>query len=272
MAAAQAAGTGGAGRYASVNGLQLYYEVHGTGQPLVLIPGGLMTIAQMDAIVPPLAQTRQVIALEPQAHGHTADIDRPLTYEQMAGAAAALIAHLDLGRADVLGFSVGAGVALQVAVRHPDRVRKLVVLSGTFRGDGEYAEIRALETAFEPDMSMLAANREAYIAAAGTADGWPPLVVKMRQLLREEYDWSEAIRGIRAPTLIAVGDADTVPPAHAVELFGLLGGGTAASAMGGPGRAQLAVLPGTTHFSILQRRELLPMLTGFLDAPVPGGE
>ena len=271
MAAEHAAGTAGAGRHAAVNGLRLYYEVHGTGQPLVLIPGGLMTIAQMGTVVPSLAQTRRVIALEPQAHGHTADVDRPLTYEQLADDTAALMAHLDLGRADVLGFSVGAGVALQVTVRHPDRVRKLVVISGTFRGDGEYPELRAFTAAFEPDLPMLAANRAAYIAAAGDAGGWASLVAKMRQLLREEYDWSEAVRGIQAPTLIAVGDADTLPPAHAVELFGLLGGGTAASAMGGPGRAQLAVLPGTTHFSILQRPDLPSLLTGFLDAPAPGG-
>src|SRR6476619_6382681 len=155
-------GTGGAGRYASLNGLAMYYEVHGSGDPLVLLPGGLMTIAQMGPLVPALARSRQVIALEPQAHGHTADIARPLTYEQMADDTAALIAHLGLGRADVLGFSVGAGVALQVAIRHPDRVRQLVVLSGTFRGDGEYAELRAFTSVFEPDMPMLAANREAY--------------------------------------------------------------------------------------------------------------
>jgi len=150
MAAAHAVGSVGAGRYAAVNGLQLYYEVHGTGQPLVLIPGGLMTIAQMGALVPSLAQTRQVIAIEPQAHGHTADIDRPLSYEQLADDTAVLMAQLDLGRADVLGFSVGAGVALQVAVRHPDQVRKLVVLSGTFRGDGEYAELWAITATFPP--------------------------------------------------------------------------------------------------------------------------
>ncbi len=159
--ASQAANTGGAGRYASVNGLRMYYEVHGTGSPLVLIPGGLMTIAQMGEIIPALARSRQVIALEPQAHGHTADIDRPLSYEQMADDTAALIAHLGIGRADVLGFSVGAGVALQTAIRHPEAVRKLIVLSGVFRGDGEYAEVRAFAASFAPDLPMLAAFLDA---------------------------------------------------------------------------------------------------------------
>lgn len=271
MSAAQAADTDGAARYAPINGLHLYYEVHGSGQPLILIPGGLMTIAQMGPLIPALAQSRQVIALEPQAHGHTSDIDRPLVYEQLADDTAALIAHLGLGRADVLGFSVGAGVALQTAIRYPEAVRKVVVLSGTFRGDGEYAEIRAFESTFAPDMPVLGANRAAYMAAAGTADGWASLVEKMRALLAEEYDWSEQVRSIQAPTLIALGDADTLPPAHAVALFGLLGGGTAASAMGGQKKAQLAVLPGTTHFSILQRDGLVPLLTGFLDAPMPQG-
>lgn len=258
------------GSYASVNGLTMYYEIHGTGEPLVLIPGGLMTIDMMGQIVPSLARSRQVIAIEPQAHGHTSDIDRPLTYEQMADDTAALIEHLSLGRADVLGFSVGGGVALQAAVRHPDVVRKLVVVSGTYRGDGEYPEIRAFTSSFDPAMPALTANREAYVNAAPTPEGWAPLVAKMRQLLSEEYDWSKDVAAIHAPTLILLGDADTLPPAHVVELFKLLGGGTAASAMGGLANAQLAVLPGTTHFSILRRIDLLlAIIAPFLDAPMP---
>jgi pimeloyl-ACP methyl ester carboxylesterase len=270
MAATPEANTGATAAYAAVNGLDMYYEMRGTGAPLVLIPGGLMTIAMMGPIVPTLAQTRQVIAVEPQAHGHTRDVDRPLTYEQMADDTAALISHLHLERADVLGFSAGGGVALQIAIRHPEVVRKLVVVSGTYRGDGEFAEIRAFTTAFDPDLPMLSANRDAYLSAAPTAGGWAPLVTKMRELLRQEYDWSAEVAAIRAPTLIVVGDADTMPPAHAVELFGLLGGGTPASAMGAPSKAHLAVLPGTTHFRILHRLDLLlPILTAFLDSPTP---
>jgi pimeloyl-ACP methyl ester carboxylesterase len=257
----------GPGRFASINGLRIYYEVHGAGDPIVVIPGGLMTIAMMRPLVDLLAQSRQVIGLEPQAHGHTADIDRPLTYEKMADDTAALIRHLGLGQADVLGFSVGAGVALQTAIRHPDVVRNLIVISGKFRGDGEFPEIRAFEATFAPDLPMLAPLRQAYLAAAPNPDGWASLVSKMRRLLAEDFDWSGDVAAIRTPMLIVVGDADTVPVAHALQLFTLLGGDTAAAAMGQRGNAQLAVLPGTTEFALLQRTELLqaiipPFLAG----------
>jgi pimeloyl-ACP methyl ester carboxylesterase len=253
----EATKTGTSG-YAPVNGFDLYYEVHGTGEPLVVVPGGLMTIAMMGEIVPVLAASRQVVAIEPQAHGHTADVDRPLSYEQMADDVAALIAYLGLERADVFGFSVGGGVALQTAIRHPAAVRKLVVVSGTFRGDGEYPEMRALTASFHAEMPILAGIRDGYLRAAPRPEGWPALVEKMRQLLTEEYDWSREVAAIRAPVLIVVGDADTLPPSHAVELFALLGGGTAASAMGRLANAQLALLPA--------------IVAPFLDAPLPDAE
>ena len=147
--------TDGKGNYTEVNGLTMYYEIHGTGKPLVVLPGGLMTIGMMGQVLPALAKTRQVIAVELQAHGHTADIDRPLTYEQMADDIAALIKHLGLERADVFGFSVGGGVALQTAIRHPEVVRKLVVASAPSKSDGEYPEIHALEASFNPDAAFL---------------------------------------------------------------------------------------------------------------------
>jgi pimeloyl-ACP methyl ester carboxylesterase len=270
MAATREATKDSKGGYASVNGLDLYYEAHGAGDPLVLLPGGLMTIDMMGPIVPSLAQTRQVIAVEPQAHGHTADIDRPLTYEQMADDTAALIAHLGCDRADVFGFSAGGGIALQTAIRHPEVVRKLVVVSGTYTSDGEYPEIRTLEASFQPDLPMLSPLRDAYVRVAPNPDDWPTLVAKVRQALMDDYDWTTDVAAIRAPTLIVVGDADTLPPAHAVALFEVLGGGRAASAMGNPAKCQLAVLPGTTHFSILQRTDLLlAVITPFLAAPMP---
>jgi pimeloyl-ACP methyl ester carboxylesterase len=256
------------GHVAPINGLQLYYEIHGAGDPVVVIPGGMMTAAMMTPLVALLAPSRQVIILEPQAHGHTADIDRPVSYEQLADDTAALLDHLGLPQVDVLGFSVGAGVALQAAIRHPDRVRRLIVLSGTFRGDGEFPEIRAFEASFTPDLPLLAPLRQAYLAANPNSDGWATLVTKMRALLATAYDWSDQVRATRAPTLIVVGDADTLPVAHALQLFMLLGGETAAAAMGHPGRAQLAVVPGTTHFNLLERTELLrAIVPPFLAAP-----
>jgi pimeloyl-ACP methyl ester carboxylesterase len=260
----------GTGSYAEVHGLTMYYETHGTGEPLVLLPGGLMTIGMMGQVVPALASTRQVIAVEPQGHGHTADIDRQLTYEQMADDTAALIQHLNLEHADVFGFSVGGSVALQTAIRHPDVVRKLVVVSAPCSIDGVYPEIHALEASFEADSPMLSPIREAYGSTAPKPDDWPRLVAKMRALLRENYDWARDVAAIQAPTLIVVGDADTVLPTHAVELFTLLGGGKPDGAMGSLPTAQLAVLPGTTEFGMLARIDLLlPIITPFLDAPMP---
>src|SRR5215217_5197829 len=184
--------------FADVNGVQMYYEVRGTGDPLVVIPGGLMTSAMMGPLVSALASSRQVIAIEPQAHGHTADVDRRLTYEQLADDTAALIAQLGLGRIDVFGFSLGGEIALQTAIRHPDAVHKLVVVSGRFRSDGEYPEVRAFEQAFAPDMPALAQIREAYLAASPSPDGWASLVAKMRQILAEEFDWSAQVEAITA--------------------------------------------------------------------------
>jgi pimeloyl-ACP methyl ester carboxylesterase len=258
------------GGYAEIRGLEMYYEIHGTGKPLVVLPGGLMTIGMMGQVLPSLAKTRQVIAVELQAHGHTADIDRALTYEQMADDTAALIKHLGLERADVFGFSVGGGVALQTSIRHPEVVRKLVVVSAPCKSDGVYPEIHAFEASFNPDAAFLSQMREAYVSIAPKPQDWPRLVTKMRQLLAEHFDWAQDVAAIQAPTLIVVGDADTVRPAHAVEMFGLLGGGKADSALGNLSNAQLTVLPGTTEFSVLSRTDLLTaIIPPFLDAPIP---
>jgi len=243
----------------------MYYEVTGAGPPIVVIPGGLMTIDEMGGLVSGLAKTRQVIAVEPQAHGRTADIERPLTYENLADDVAALLGELGIGKADVCGFSVGAGVALQTAIRAPGSIRKLLFLSGVFKGDGEYAELRRFVSTFTPDHPVLAGNRNSYVRAAGSADGWPRLVDKMKLLLAQSYDWSAQVAALPIPVLIVAADSDTFPVAHAVEMLRLLGGEAAANAMSNPGRAQLAVLPGTNHFTLLRRLDLLlPIVDGFL--------
>jgi len=149
-------------------------------------------------------------------------------------------------------------------------VRKLVVASSPCKSDGEYPEIRALVASFDPDAAMLSPMREAYLSTAPEPEDWPRLVAKIRQSAAVDCDWTQDVAAIQAPTLIVVGDADTVLPSHAVEMFGLLGGGKADAAMGNLSNAQLAVLPGTTHFSILARSDLLlAIITPFLDAPMP---
>jgi pimeloyl-ACP methyl ester carboxylesterase/mannose-6-phosphate isomerase-like protein (cupin superfamily) len=266
------------GSYASVNGLEMYYEIHGTGRPLVVLHGAYMTIETMREIVPSLAETRQVIAVELQGHGHTADIDRPLTYEHMADDIAALLRHLVIEEADVFGYSMGGGVALQVAIRHPEVVRKLVVASASYTSDGMYPEVLATIETITPEAFAGSPLEEAYLRTAPSPEAFPNLVAKLKQLDMEPYAWPpEDIRGIEAPTLIVIGDSDAIRPEHAVELFRLLGGSVMGDLSGLP-KSQLAVLPGTTHFvppgfGLLDRADwLVSMIDEFLDAPMPETE
>ncbi|MGL4617778.1 MAG: alpha/beta fold hydrolase [Chroococcidiopsis sp.] len=259
--------------YASVNGLEMYYEIHGAGRSLVLLHGGLGTIEMFGHLLPSLAQTRRVIAIEQQGHGRTADIDRPLRSEQMADDTAALLQQLKIDDADVFGISMGAGVALQLAIRHPHLVRKLVVGSGNHKNDGIYPEVlAALETTFTPEAFAGSPIEAAYLKVAPNPGDWPTLVRKVQKLTREFVDWSsESIRAIAAPTLLIVGDSDIIRPEVAVEMFRLRGGGVPGDFVGLPS-SQLAVLPGTTHMTLVNRVDLLlPILSAFLDAPMPEG-
>src|SRR5260370_20826436 len=188
--------------------------MYGTGKPLVLLPGGVMATGMTGRSLAVLAKTRKVIADEVQGHGHTADIDRPLTYEQVADDTAALIKHLGLECADVFGFSSGGGIALQTAIRHPEVVRKLVVASSPCKSDGEYPEIRALVASFDPDAAMLSPMREAYLSTAPEPENCPRLCAKIRQSAAVDCDWTQDGAAIHAPTPIVVRAADTVLPSH----------------------------------------------------------
>jgi pimeloyl-ACP methyl ester carboxylesterase len=254
--------------YAPVNGLQMYYEIHGTGQPLVVIHGSFMTIELMGSLVPELARSRQVIAVELQGHGHTADIDRPFTYEQLADDTAALLGHLGIGRADVYGYSLGGGVAMQVALRHRELVRKLVIVSASYTSDGMYPEVLPGIAQVTAEMFSGTPWRDAYDRTAPHPEAFPTLVHKLKQLEVQPYQWSgESVRAIAAPTLIVVGDSDGTRPEHAVEMFRLRGGGVFGDMAGLPS-SQLAMLPGTSHLGILQRTDwLVAMIVPFLDAP-----
>lgn len=257
--------------YAPVNGLEMYYEIHGAGQPLLLLHGAYNSIDfTFGAVLPTLARSRRVIAVETQGHGRTADIDRPLTYEQMADDAAALLQHLGIARADVFGYSMGAGTALQLAIRHPDLVRKLVLVSVTFNSGGLHPEVLAGISAITPEAFAGTPFEEEYFRLAPNPDDWPVLVDKLKQLDLTVQAWLPAdIQGIAAPTLAIIGDSDIVRPEHAVELFRLLGGGVPGDLAGLP-NSQLAILPGATHISvILQTDLLLAIISQFLDAPMP---
>jgi pimeloyl-ACP methyl ester carboxylesterase len=270
--------TGDRGNYAEVNGLKMYYEVHGTGEPLVVLHGAYMTIDRMGEVVPSLAESRQVIAVELQGHGRTADIDRSLTYEQMADDTAALLRHLGIEQADVFGYSMGGGAALQVAIRHPGVVRRLVVASASYTSDGMHPELLEMIPSLTPEAFAGSPIEEEYLRTAPNPDDFPTLVAKLKRLDMEPFAWpQEDIRGIAAPTLLIVGDSDAIRLEHAIELFRLLGGGVMGDLAGLP-KSQLAVLPGTTHFippgsGVLDRADwLVPMIGAFLNAPLPEAE
>ncbi len=260
--------------YAPVNGLQMYYEIHGQGEPLVLLHGAYGTIDLWGPILSTLAETRRVIAVELQGHGHTADIDRPIRYEPMADDVAAMMEHLDIAQADIFGYSMGGGVALQMAMRHPERLRKMVVISVSYTTAGVYPEVWAGISEITPEIFAGTPFEEAYLRNAPNPDDFPTLVEKLKDLDMQEYAWPEdEIRAIAAPTLLVIGDSDVVRPEHVVELFRLLGGGVPGDLTGLP-KSQLAILPGTTHVSIVfdGAEMLLAVSTRFLEAPMPDAE
>jgi pimeloyl-ACP methyl ester carboxylesterase len=263
--------------YAPVNGLNLYYESHGTGEPLILLHGGLGATEMFGEVLPLLSKTRRVIAVDLQAHGRTADIDRPMSFEAMADDIAALMKNLGIDKADVMGYSLGGGVALRIAVRHPEAVKKLVLVSIAFKRDGWYPEIAAgmahVGAATAEPMKQTPMY-QLYARIAPKPADWPVLLTKIGGLLRKDYDWSNDVAGIKASTLLVFGDADAVPPAHAVQFFELLGGGKKDGGWDGSGmsNARLAILPGLTHYNLYSSPALASTVTSFLDAPMPGAK
>ncbi len=259
--------------YAPVNGLEMYYEIHGTGRPLLLIHGGFGVVGMFGELLPALAKTCQVIAVELQGHGHTADIDRPFKLEWLADDIAGLVRHLGLEQADIFGYSLGGGVALHTAIRHPDLVRKLIAVSAPYKHAGWYPEVRAGMGQVNAEAMKGTIVHDAYVRVAPRPEDFAVLAAKTGQLLSTaDFDLTEEVRGLKCPTLIIAGDADGFPPAHAAEMFGLLGGGQRDAGWDGSAKpaSQLAILPGTSHYEILTRVALLlPAVTSFLDAPMP---
>lgn len=247
----------GKGKYAEVNGLKMYYEIHGSGKPLVLLHGAF----GWATVYPTLAKNRQVIAIELQGHGHTADIARPLTYEQMADDTAALLRQLKIEEADFFGYSMGGNVALAVAIRHPKLVRKLVT-AGSHHGrmeDAYDAQVFAQFKSLSPDNFAPGPLKDPYDKVAPDPKQWPVLVAKIKRMDLEFKGFTpEEMRSIKAHVMVTLGDRDGVRPEHAVEMFRLIP------------NAQLAVFPGGDHFMLWTSPEtLLVPVAAFLDAPMP---
>src|SRR5213080_3364457 len=259
------------GKYADVNGIKLYYEIHGTGHPLVLLHGGLGATPMFGPNLPALAKGRQVIAADLQGHGRTADIDRPISPELMAEDIAALIKYLKLDRPDVMGYSLGGGVAFFVALRHPELVGKLVLVSTPIRRNAFYPDILGQQgqvTAEAAEAMKQTPMYQLYASIAPRPEDWPRVLAKIGEGMAKDFDFSKEVAKIEATTLVVAGDADIFPPAHAVEVFGLLGGGKRDPGWDGSGRpkSQLAILPGMTHYTLFSAPVLAATVIPFLDA------
>jgi pimeloyl-ACP methyl ester carboxylesterase len=250
------------GKYAEVNGLQMYYEVHGQGKPLVLLHGAFGTAESWGHVLPTLTKARQVILIEQQGHGHTPDRDTPLSYDQMAEDTAALLKQINVSGADVFGYSDGGVVGLRLAMKHPELVGKLAVLgsntgslSATY-DKASYEQFLSLPDDFAPPVL-----KDPYDRVAPDKSKWPVLVEKIKELGRDFPGFpEEEVKTIQAPTLIMQGDHDGVRPEHGVEIMRMIE------------NSQLAIFPGADHFVIYTNPDLVVgILMAFFDAPATGG-
>jgi pimeloyl-ACP methyl ester carboxylesterase len=256
--------------YATSNGLQIYYEIHGTGEPLVLLHGGFGAIEMFGTNLGELAKHHQVIAIDLQGHGRTSLGDRAMSFDAIADDVVAVLDHLAVKQADVMGYSFGGYIAMVTAIRHADRVKRLVIVSAPFKRDGWHSQMtdgmsQISAAAAEPMKHM--PMYEMYAKLAPKVADWPRFVGAMGDLLRKPFDYSAAIPKL-PPTLIVVGDADGVKPTHAVEFFALLGGGQKDAGWDGKARpaSQLAILPGQTHYGIFMAPALVATVEPFLAA------
>jgi pimeloyl-ACP methyl ester carboxylesterase len=260
------------GQYADVNGLHLYYETHGAGRPMILLHGGLMSGEMFEPVLPALSAHHQVVTVDLQGHGRTADVDRPVDPALMADDIAALIDHLGLEKPDVVGYSLGGGVAFHVAIRHPEKVNRVVAASANIRRAAVYAEmleqqgqVSAAAAEFMKETPMY----ELYQRVAPRPDDFPRLLDKIGAFMAKDFDYTEEVRGLRVPTLVMAADADMAPPSHYVEIFTLLDGGLRDGGWMGEGRPKgghaLAILPGLTHYDLAVSPLFAATVLAFLD-------
>jgi len=258
-----------AGQRAKVNGMQMYYEVSGKGEPLVVLHGAYMNIPAMGAIIPELAKTHRVYALEFQGHGRTNDIDRPITYPNLADDVAAFMDAVGLKKADVFGYSMGAGAGLQLAIRHPEKVNRLVVASVAYDARGFQPEFTAMIPQMSVEMFPPQLEQE-YRKLAVNPNGFRALATKLIQLEKEPLAWEADVKALKLPVFIIAGDADVATLEHTVAMFRLLGGGGMGD-MGKPlPQSRLAILPASSHTAVINQVNLLhPMIEQFLKGEAP---
>ncbi|HEU5050499.1 MAG TPA: alpha/beta hydrolase [Gemmatimonadales bacterium] len=258
-----------AGKRVAVNGMQMYYEVSGAGEPIVVLHGAYMDIPTMGRIVPKLAETHRVYAVELQGHGRTTDIDRPITYPSLADDVAAFMDAVGLEKADIFGYSMGGQVGLQLAIRHPAKVNRLVAASVGYDLRGWQPEYTAAIPQFSVEMFL---QMPFFKEQADRKPGFPALIAKLIQLEKEPMAWEAEVKALKMPVLIIAGDADVSTLEHNVALFKLLGGG----AMGDMGKplaaSRLAIMPATSHTAVITQVELLhAFIEPFLRGETPKG-
>lgn len=255
-----------------VNGMQMYYEVSGAGDPLVVLHGAYMNIPAMGGIVARLAETHKVYAIEFQGHGRTTDIDRPITYPNLADDVAAFMDAVGIDKADVFGYSMGSAAGLQLAIRHPEKVGKLAAASISYDISGMQPAMTAFIPQMTPEMFVGTPMEDEWKKLAANPDGFRPLVEKLIALEHEPMDWEADVKALKSPVLIIVGDAAVVTLEHAVAMFRLLGGGVMGD-MGTPlSASRLAVLPATSHTAVINQVDLLHgFIEPFLQGETPAG-
>lgn len=254
--------------FAPINGLEMYYEIHGRGEPLLMLHGGIGATEHFGPNIAELAKTRQVIVAHMQGHGFTRDIDRPYSYMQLGDDVAALIDHLGLGSVDLLGYSMGANVAQRTAIQHPEKIRRLILVSGSMAHDGSYPEVIAAFPAMVENAAQIGANVAANSPLAGMYPDvdWETAFRKMGEMQREPWDWSGEIDAITAPVQLIFADADSVRGEHMVAMYQKFGGFQRDAGLDGSLRAtsRLAIIPGRTHYNILETTEASEIVGKFL--------
>jgi pimeloyl-ACP methyl ester carboxylesterase len=255
--------------YAPVNGLKMYYEIHGSGEPVVLLHGAFMAISgDWNDWIGALSKTRKVIAVEMQGHGRTADIKRDITYENLADDVAALLDYLKIPNADIIGYSLGAGAAMQCAIRHPEKVRKVVSISAPYARDGWVKEANDFWPTLTWEVFKGTPMEAEYKRLSPTPDKFPDLVNHIKATLLRPYDFgADKLKATKAPMFFIFGDADGVRLDHIAEMYRLKGGGNIHGDMQPRSASRLAIFPDTTHVTLMNRMStIVPMVNDFLDA------
>ncbi|GLQ53857.1 alpha/beta fold hydrolase [Devosia nitrariae] len=258
------------GNRVEINGMQMYYEVSGTGDPMIVLHGGFMNIPMMGDIVGQLAQTHQVYALEAQGHGRTTDIDRPITYPNLAGDVAAFMEVVGIEKADVFGYSMGAMTGLRLAIDFPEKVDQLVFTSGAYDYEGWQPAFQEAIPQWNLEMFTSSPFAEDYKVLAADPEGFPAMAEKVIELEKLKFAWGEEVAALETPVLIIAGDSDGMTLEHSVDMFRLLGGGV----MGDTGEplpaSRLAILPASSHTAVINQPDLLMEFIGpFLAGETP---